>query len=254
MRLKNWTSHGSGWTVEEITSQYLNLSSYLLLSGSTYSELPREIKHPMKGLLNIKNDGSKCFLWCHVRHLNCDGIKLREIGRSFNYSGIDFPVSKKDYDKISVMNEINANVFCYEGKVAYPVYLPNQSFNDTLDLLLISNHYVSIKDFSRLMFNKNKCKNKKWFCKSFLQCFSSEKVLLEHGRDCLFINGGQIVKLEKGFIEFKNYSRQLPTPFKTCADFECLLRNVDSGIINECFSYASKYQEHVLCSFACKLV
>ena len=35
------------------------------------------------------------------------------------------------------------------------------NFDDTLDLLLISNHYVYIKDFNRLMFNKNKCKNRK---------------------------------------------------------------------------------------------
>ena len=35
-RLENWISHGSGWIVEEIISQYLNLSSYLPLSGSIY--------------------------------------------------------------------------------------------------------------------------------------------------------------------------------------------------------------------------
>ena len=73
------------------------------------------------------------------------------------------------------MNKININVFCYEYKMVYPIYLSNQSFNNTLDLLLISNHYVYIKDLNRLMFNKTKSKNKKWFCESCLQCFSSEK-------------------------------------------------------------------------------
>ena len=110
-----------------------------------------------------------------------------------------------------------------------------------------------IKDFNRLMFNKNKCKNKKWFCKSCLQCFSSENVLLEHGKDFLLINGGQRVKLEKGFISFKNYNRQIPAPFKIYADFECMLKNVDSGINNDCFSYTSKYKDHVHC-FGYKLV
>ena len=41
-RHENWVSHGSGWIVEEIISQYLNLSSYLPLSGSTYIKLPDE--------------------------------------------------------------------------------------------------------------------------------------------------------------------------------------------------------------------
>ena len=92
-------------------------------------------------------------------------------------------------------------MFCYEDKVVFPVYLSDQCFNDCLDLLLISNHYVYIKDFNRLMFNKNKCKNKKLFCKSCLQCFSSEKVLEKHRGDCLLINGGQKVKLKKGLID-----------------------------------------------------
>ena len=63
------------------------------------------------------------------------------------------------------MNVININVFGYEDKAVLPVHLSNQSFNDTLDLLLISNHYVYIKDFNRLMFNKNKCKIKNGFVK-----------------------------------------------------------------------------------------
>ena len=45
-RLDNWISHGSGWIVENIYSQYLNVSSYLPLIGSTYVKLPNELKHP----------------------------------------------------------------------------------------------------------------------------------------------------------------------------------------------------------------
>ena len=66
-------------------------------------------------------------------------------------------------------------------------------------------HYVYIKDLNRFMFNKTKNKNKKWFCKSCLQCFSSESVLIKHKENCLSINGKQLVKLEKGIIKFKNY-------------------------------------------------
>ena len=97
-----------------------------------------------------------------------------------------------------------------------------------------------------LMFNKTRHKGKKYFCNSCLQCFSSEIVLNDHKKDCLLINGSQNVKLEKGFIEFKNFNRQISVPFKIYADFECLLKNCDSGINNDCFSYTSKYQEHIL--------
>ena len=46
----------------------------------------------------------------------------------------------------------------------------------------------------------------------------------------------------------------IPVPFKIYADFECLLKNVDCGMNNDCFSYTSKYQDHIPCSFAYKLV
>ena len=104
------------------------------------------------------------------------------------------------------------------------------------------------------MFNKNKCKNKKWFCKSCLQCFSGETVLIEHVKYCFLINSEQNAKLEKGFIEFNNFNKMIPAPFKIYADFECLLKKVDIGINNNCFSYTAKYQDHIPCSFAYKLI
>ena len=64
------------------------------------------------------------------------------------------------------------------------------------------------------MFNKPKHKGKKCFCKNCLQCFSSESVLIEHKKYCLVINGKQNVKLESGFISFKNYSKQIPAFLK----------------------------------------
>ena len=33
----------------------------------------------MKGWINIQNNDNKCFLWCHVRHLNLDCKNLWRI-------------------------------------------------------------------------------------------------------------------------------------------------------------------------------
>ena len=138
-RLENWVSHGSGWIFEEIINQFLNVSSYLPLSGSTYIKLAAELNHPIKELINVKNDDNKCFMWCHVRNLslidkNQQRItkKDKKIAKDLNYSSVDFPVSKKDYGKIEALNKINVNVFCYENKTIYPVYLSNQCFKDCL--------------------------------------------------------------------------------------------------------------------------
>ena len=79
---------------------------------------------------------------------------------------------------------------------------------------------------SKICTTKNK--NKKYFYKSCLQCFSSKNVLTKHKENCLIINGKQSVKLDKGTIEFENYFKQIPVPFKIYADFECNLERVES--------------------------
>ena len=47
---------GSDWNVESIESQYINISTYRPLSGSSCISLPVELKNPRKGLVNIKKN------------------------------------------------------------------------------------------------------------------------------------------------------------------------------------------------------
>ena len=59
--IDNWINEGSGWIVESIESQYINISTYRPLSGSFYMDLPVELRNPRKGLINIKSKEQKCF-------------------------------------------------------------------------------------------------------------------------------------------------------------------------------------------------
>ena len=192
--------------------------------------MPIEIKHPRKVLINIKNNDQKCFLWCHVRHINPvkdHPGRIKNIDRDFankSYDSIEFPVQEKDFSKTEVQNNICVNVFRYKNKLVFAVYISDQTFKSSKDLLLLINHdqsrYVYIKDFNTFMFHITKTKNKKWFCKTYLQCFISENVFIKHKEDCVSISGQQSTNLEKGTIEFKNYFKQLPVPFKIYTDFE----------------------------------
>ena len=140
---------------------------------------------------------------------------------------------KKNYCRIERQSEICINVFCYENNVTCPGYVSDQKFKNCMDLLLISDknklHYVYNKDFNRFIFNKTKNKNKKYFCKWCLQCFSSEKILTEHEENWSIINGKQSVNLKSDSISFKNYFKQLPVPFKIYGDFEFILKEVKSS-------------------------
>ena len=106
-KLDNWINEGSAWTIEYLNRGCTDISIYNPLSGSTHIELPAELKHSMKGLINIKSNDNKCFLWRHIRHLNPLNTNPQRITKAdktmannLDYKGIDFPVSKKDCKKI----------------------------------------------------------------------------------------------------------------------------------------------------------
>ena len=70
-----------------------------------------------------------------------------------------------------------------------------------LNLLLITKgenkHYVLIKDFDRMMYNKTKYEHKKHFCMYCPQCFSTIEILAKHKSNCMVVNGKQAIRMPK---------------------------------------------------------
>ena len=182
-RIDNWINEASGWIVELIESQCINISTYRPLSRSSYRPLsPAELRKSKKVLINIKSNDQKCFLWFHIKHIN--PVKThpervrqtdKELANDLDYNGVEFPVREKDFSQIEKKSNICINVYCYENKLTFPIYISDQKFENTIDFLLVTNekksHYVYINNFNRFMFNKTKNKNKKYFCKSFFTLF-----------------------------------------------------------------------------------
>ena len=238
--IAQWLLEGSGWTISSVDNHFINLTQYQPLKGGSYLELPTELKHPNKGLINLQNKDECCFAWCHVRHLHPQEKNPQRIKKSdnafikdkiVNYDGIEFPVTIKDYNKIEKMNSININVFCYEENQIFPLYISKEKFEDHMELLLITDgknkHYVLIKDFNKLMYNQTKHESRKRFCMYCLQCFSSERVLNNHKENCIQLNGTQAVKMptkDNSILKFNNYHKQQPTPFVIYADIELYYR------------------------------
>ena len=109
-----WINNGSGWNVESIKSQYINISTYRPLSGSFYIDLPVELRSQRKGLISIKNKDQNCFLWCHVRHINSSNKHPERIlknwkknAEKFDYDAIEFSEQEKDFNKIDVKKYIH---------------------------------------------------------------------------------------------------------------------------------------------------
>ena len=81
-RINNRSNEGSGWVIESVDAEYMNISLFSPLSGSTYIKLPRRLRNSVKSLIIIKNSNNKCFLWCHIRHLNPLKIHPERIKKS----------------------------------------------------------------------------------------------------------------------------------------------------------------------------
>ena len=103
----------------------------------------------------MKNKDNECFRWCHIRHLNPqkkDPQRIKKDDKQYvdklNYNGIMFPVSQKQYQKIEKQNSIKINVFGYEERQPYLIHISKETFEDQMNLLLITEdekkHYVLI--------------------------------------------------------------------------------------------------------------
>ena len=263
-KIQQWISEGSAWLIKSVDSHFINVVKYQPLRGSSYIQLPKELQNSAKGIINIKNDDDECFRWCHIRYLNpqsknpqrvkhCDRVYVENL----DYSGIDFPVSVKQYNKIEKQNSVCLNVFGYEKGHPYPLYISKEKFEPQLNLLLITKdeamHYCLITDFNKFMYNQTKHKEKKHFCMYCLQCFSSKRILKEHGENCIEINGAQSIKMPQPGTKvcFKNCKNQLAVPFVIYADFEAITEKV-LGLEKK--SQTEKYQKHIDCGYGYKVV
>ena len=71
---------------------------------------------------------------------------------------------EKDFSQIEKKNNICINVFCYGNKLVFQIYVLDQKFENSMDLLLVTDsdisHHVYINDFNRFIFHKTNNKSK----------------------------------------------------------------------------------------------
>ena len=75
-------------------------------------------------------------------------------------------MQEKDFNKIEVKNNICLNVLGYENGLVFPIYVLDQKFKDSVDLLLLiddDNIMCTSKILTDLCFTKQKIKIKNGF-------------------------------------------------------------------------------------------
>ncbi|CAH1101722.1 unnamed protein product [Psylliodes chrysocephalus] len=249
----------SGWTLREVLFLEVNINKYSPLGGCSYIKLPKFIE-TKKGVVNVQNNDAYCFAWAITSALYParDNVHLTTSYPHFeavlNVDGIEFPMKLKDISKFEDLNDISVNVYGLErsyenGKVKFEIVGPlrysSRRLGHHINLLLITedsgnSHYCWIKNISRLVSNQvTRNEHKKFFCDGCLLYFRSESILLRHQlRDCNHIyTSTPSVELKKdkrgnyvpeNILKFQNYDKQLRVPFVIYADFESILKPIDT--------------------------
>ena len=88
---------------------------------------------------------------CHVRHINSVKIHPERITREdkklandLDYDRVEFPVRENFFSKIGKKSNICINVFCYENKLVFPIYISDQKFENSMDLLLVTDSELCV--------------------------------------------------------------------------------------------------------------
>ena len=110
---KKSLGRGSGWIIDSVIDLTISISNDNLLNGCSYIELPKELNHPRKGLINIQNiDDNECFKWCLVRYLNladCKSARItqadKDLVKKLDFKDIKLPVKVSDIYKIEKKKE-----------------------------------------------------------------------------------------------------------------------------------------------------
>ena len=159
-KIGDWLSEGSGWVISSVDAHYLNVVKYTPLNASSYIKLPEKLRNAKKEFINLKNEENECFRWCHLAKVYSDKAKrnrerishYKKYLDTLNYDGIEFPVSIKQIPKIEDRNNISINVFVYENKNRFPLYVSQKvTAETTLDLIDIGKRRATLRLNKRLL-------------------------------------------------------------------------------------------------------
>ena len=262
-------AEGSGWVFMEVIKLILQIDKWDPLKASSYIDLPPELKNK-KALINMKNTDNKCFLWCVLRALNPKDKNAERIDKdlkskenTLNMKGIDYPVNiKGDIKRFEKQNpDISISVLGYsKDEKIYPLRRSKHAMKNkrkyNIILLLIkdennNSHYCLVKDESALLSSQvNKRKSKLYFCLNCLNGFDTPEKLENHKKYCEEEESVKITMPKPDtFIKFEKYVYSERAPFAIYADFESILKPMETCKPDSNKSYTLKYNKHEPVSF-----
>ena len=264
---------GSGWVFVKIIDLTLHTTGWEPLSGSSYLPLDPYLANK-KALINMQNEDKKCFTWSVLRALNPKDNHPERIDKdlkskqdTLNMEGIKYPVDLKAIVRFEQQNpDISVSVVGYNKVDLVHPLRPSKYTGRKHDIVLLlikeavegengeieeNTHYILVKNKSALIAAQiNNHKGSREICLNCFNTFNSLESLEKHkgycyNNECVKIN----MPPEGTYLYFKNYVNSEKAPFVIYADFESLIKPLQSCDPDPNKSYTNKHQKHEPISF-----
>ena len=177
----------------------IRIGIYKPLKGSCEKKLlPTELKNK-KGIISVKSNDNRCFIWCILAFManiknktelkNRTQIKLQNVSalKKFEHNlkleGIEMPMKLKNICKFETKNKhlnLRINVYSWETidlctQALVPILISKRKSKSTVNLLLYQDHFYYIKNFNRIMSSFGS--NSRKFCYNCMSGFLTQKRL-----------------------------------------------------------------------------
>ena len=205
------------------------------------------------------------FSICYTLALNFNNInkhhqrisKIKPYINNYNWNDINFPTTKKDWNKFELNNkDVALNILhvpfnTEKVKIAYKSKY-NLIRDNQIILLMISNgenwHYLAVKYLSRLLRGITSNYNSDYYyCLNCLHSYRTENKLNAHRKIC---ENNKYCNIEmpspnNNLIKYNQREKSLEFPFIIYTDLECLLKKIDTCYNNPDLSSTTKINQHI---------
>ena len=181
-------------------------------------------------------------------------------GDSLNFTGIDFPTPVSQINRLERQNQnLAINVFGWENeKVVFHRISAKCGEIPSINLMITkqgeNTHYSYVKRLTALLYDQNRHDESKHFCERCLHGYQTRDLLERHKLECKGLLKSptrmEIPKAGESKMAFKNFYKQMKAPYAVYADFECVLRKINTCKPDNKQSFTLKTERHVPCGFS----
>ena len=259
----DFVKNGSDWFLIAVKELRVHFAHFTPLQGGSFLPLPKCLNHKRSGLINIKNQDDKCWLYNNICHFHKPNHHKERVNHYTKYvdefvtDGFSFPMTLDQIPKWDKVNNTRSFVFTPTigkgGKLTglEPIYVDQKNTdcpNEVCHLLIEDGkkyHFVKIDNFSALNPSTTQQKREVFFCYNCMTHFQTEEKRDRHVKESLCMKNecahAKMPKHGNHYVEFKDFHHMQRLPFMFVFDIESdLVEEIDRESIDK------KNTEHFL--------